>query len=84
VVARVVLGDVAADHLPINVTTFFRAPGVTLADFDRRRHDILLALTDILAQEGVPLQLPATTVSLTNGGAGAAVSDAGGSAVPMV
>jgi small-conductance mechanosensitive channel len=86
VVARVVLGDVAADHLPINVTTFFRAPGVTLAEFERRRHDILLALTDILAQEGVPLQLPASTVSVTNNNAagGAAASDAGGSAVPMV
>ena len=85
VVARVVLGDVAADHLPVNVTTFFRAPGVTLAEFERRRHDILLAMTDILAEQGIPLQLPASTVALTNVGAtGAALSDAGGSAVPMV
>ena len=83
VVARVVLGDVAADHLPINVVTFLRAPGVTLPEFERRRHDILLGLTDILAQQGVPLQLPASTVALTGAASGAA-ADAGGSAVPLV
>jgi small-conductance mechanosensitive channel len=83
VVARVVLGDVAADHLPINVTTFMRAPGVTLPEFERRRHDILLAMTEIMEQQGVPLQHPAFSVALTTGG-NAAVVDAGGSSVPMV
>jgi hypothetical protein len=78
-----VLGDVAADHLPINVTTFMRAPGVTLPEFERRRHDILLAMTEIMEQQGVPLQHPAFSVALTTGG-NAAVVDAGGSSVPMV
>jgi small-conductance mechanosensitive channel len=39
------VGANAADYaLPIHVTTFFKAPGVTLPEFERRQHDILLDL----------------------------------------
>jgi MscS family membrane protein len=44
VTARVVLGDVGDYALPIHVTTFMAAQGVTLPEFERRKHDILLAL----------------------------------------
>jgi small-conductance mechanosensitive channel len=44
VVARVVLGDVGDYALPIHVTTFLSAEGVSLPEFERRKHDILLAL----------------------------------------
>ncbi len=43
--ARAEVGANAADYaLPIHVTTFFKAPGVTLPEFERRQHDILLDL----------------------------------------
>ena len=90
VAARVVLGDVGDYALPIVVTTFMPAPGVPLYEFERRRHDILLALGDIIAAAGVTLAVPTSAVEVTRGGddgggfpgVDARAGDAGGAALP--
>ncbi len=79
--------DMGEYSLPINVTTWMRAPGVPLPEFERRKSEILLDLEQIVREAGVQLQLPASTVALsrTEGAAGAAAdsADAGGAAVPL-
>jgi MscS family membrane protein len=84
IVARVVLADVAEYALAINVTTFLKAPGVTLPEFERRRHEILIALGEMIAAAGVQLAVPTSSVALLRGPGGAeAGGDAGGAAVPL-
>lgn len=61
---RVVLGELEHFAVPIEVTTFCRSEGVTQAEMERRRSDVVFRCCELAVRAGVPLVAPVMEVGL--------------------
>ena len=75
---RVVVGEVTDFAVELSVQAYVPAPGMSLVEFERVRHDIVLRLGEMISEAGVPLyEAPTSRVELVGGGGGG-VAAAGG------